>query len=738
MATAVWAEDPELLDAFRAEVRDRVGALQAGLLALEGAAHPRQLVRGLFRDAHTVKGSARVLGLDGVLRVAHGLEDLLGLLREGRLEVRPGLVDLLLCACDVIARALPGGDLDGPALDPVVDALAAVAGGAPVAVPPLPPLPGPPAPPLLAVPAQAPAAAPVHDGALPPVAGRPPAESVRVSAEKVHGLLQAVGEAGLEARRVEQATGALLALARDSSVRASAVRQAAAAAGTALPPELTAALDRLTGAGAQVEGAVRGLRELVEDSAGGMAAVRDGALGLAMVPVRSAYAPLPRLVREVARSGGREVELVLLGDDVELDKQVLEAVTDALTHLVTNAVDHGCRPPAERRAAGRPERCTVTVRARSGGGTVVLEVADDGDGIDEDAVRARAVALGLLPAGAAASGPALLGLLCTPAFSTSTTVTATSGRGVGLDVVAAAVEGLGGSVEVRSTRGAGTTFVLTLPVTLGVLRCLVARVGGERYALPVTGVVESVSLRPGQGGRVHTVAGAAVLERDGACLPLLDLAAAVGAPAGEPPRAAVVVRSAAGVVAWAVDRLEGEAELVVSDLGPFLGPVAGTAGCTLDADGSVLLLLDLRELAERAARSVPAPRPVPETPPRRPRVLVVEDSVGVRELERVVLEGAGFDVVTAVDGLDGAARLRGEPVDLVLSDVEMPGMDGLELTRTVRRTRGWEDVPVVLMTSRGEDAARQAGLDAGCSAYLLKSEFDQDDLVATVRRMVGG
>jgi CheY-like chemotaxis protein len=237
--------------------------------------------------------------------------------------------------------------------------------------------------------------------------------------------------------------------------------------------------------------------------------------------------------------------------------------------------------------------------------------------------------------------------------------------------------------------------------------------------------------------------------RHGVSVPLLDLGAALGLrrEGAEAPRAALVVRHASGQqLAWAVDRLEGESELVVKDLGPFLGRVPFVAGATIDGDGSVVCLLDLRELADRAvgttAFAVPsAPagkKPAAAAPgAKRARILVVEDSVGVRELERVILEAAGYLVETAVDGLDGASRLRDDPADLVLSDVEMPGMDGFDLTRTIRRTKGWENVPVVIMTSRGEDHARQAGLDAGCSAYLLKNEFDQEQLVSTVRRLVG-
>ncbi|MCW2681752.1 MAG: cheA [Frankiales bacterium] len=746
-----WGDDPELLATFRAEVEERLASLQAGLLTLEDHGNPKKVVGSLFRDAHTVKGSARMLGLQGVLHVSHSMEDLLGALRDGRFAVRRDLVDLLLASCDAIGRALPGGELTDDDLTPVVEALAAAVDGAePATVPVLAA--------KVTVPAQP--VAEVERRVVPrePVVPTPPAppeaivragsDSVRVAASKVYELLDVVGEADLGARRIEQTTTGLLSMAAEQARWAATLRQATLRSASTLPPDVALALHRLVGAGDDLSGAVRGLRELVEGHRGGMALVRDGAMGLAMVPVRRAFSTLPRIVRDVAQATGKDVRLETAGEDVEIDKQVLDGVADALKHLVVNAVDHGCETADVRLAAGKPAEAVVRVTARGVAGTVVLEVADDGFGVDEDRVRSKAVELGLLPADTTLAGSALLELLFAPAFSTASTVTETSGRGVGLDVVRDAVEELGGSVEVRSEPGAGTAFVLTLPVTLGVLRCLLARVGDERYAVPVPGVVESLSLRDAE---VHTLAGAAVVVRHGVSIPLLDLGAALGlsrAP-GDSPGSALVVRHAGGsgsMVAWAVDRLEGESELVVKDLGDFLGRVPAIAGATIDGDGSVVCLLDLRELAERVVGPSPAVGATVVTRSakapvaaggRKPRVLVVEDSVGVRELERVILEGAGYQVETAVDGLDGAARLRDDPADLVLSDVEMPGMDGFDLTRTIRRTKGWENVPVIIMTSRGEDHARQAGLDAGCSAYLLKNEFDQEQLVATVRRLVG-
>ncbi|MDQ1695030.1 MAG: two-component system, chemotaxis family, sensor kinase CheA [Frankiaceae bacterium] len=721
---AGWADDPELLATFRAEVEERVASLSAGLLQLETHPSPRQVVTGMFRDAHTVKGSARMLGLTGVLQVAHRCEDLLGALRDERLPVRRDLIDLLLAACDGIGSALPGLDHPVPEehLQALADALDQAIAGDVVVVPVRPD----------AV-VEAAAASEAEDHALVDHLGQTRADSVRVATGKVYDLLDVVGEAELDARRVERASNSLDALTAEHSRWLRTLRDS-------LPDGVDAdhalALSRLVAVGDRLTTAARDLRELVDDAHGRLALVRDGAMGLAMVPVRRVVAGLPRVVRDVAAATGKDVLLVLAGEDVELDKQVLDGVSDALKHLVVNAVDHGCEDPDDRVALGKPAQATVTVSARAAGGTVVLEVADDGAGIDEAALRLAAIERGVLAPESTLSGHDLLQVLFLPAFSTATEVTETSGRGVGLDVVRSSVESLGGAVDLRTDPGHGTTFTLTLPVTLGVLRCLIARIGDERYALPVPGIVESISLKDAE---VHALAGSPVVVRHGITVPLLDLGAALGVTSGREARAAVVVRHGDRQVAWAVDRLDGERELVVKDLGTFLGRPPLVSGATIDGDGSVICLVDLRELVGDARPAVvPATESKPEAPVgKRARVLVVEDSVGVRELERVILEGAGYEVITAVDGLDGAARLKDTPADVVVSDVEMPGMDGFNLTRTIRRTRGWEQVPVIIMTSRGSEDDQRAGLEAGASAYLLKTEFDQNQLVETVRRLVG-
>ena len=726
---ADWGNDPELMATFRAEVEDRLTSMSNGLLTLETSPQAKKVIGSLFRDAHTVKGSARMLGLDVVVAVAHHMEDLLGALKDGRFGVRRDLIDLLLAAGDAVGRSLPGAP--SPAapehLDALVAALqAALNGDDPVVVP---------------VPEreeQSPAASGADDEPDFP-RGPDGNESIRIIASKVYDLIDVVGEAALGARRVEDTTALLATLVNDHARWTKLLRKAAVSGETKLPEPVELAVGRLLALGDQIQAATGQMREHVETHTGRVDQVRDGAMGLAMVPLQRVLAGFPRLVREVAGATDKDVRLEIIGEDVELDKQVLDGIADALKHLVTNAVDHGCDTALERIAAGKPAQATVRVSARAAGGHIVIEVAEDGRGIDEDAVRTAAIERGLLPSSSGVAGAPLLALLFEPAFSTRKEVTATSGRGVGLDVVKEAVDDLGGTVTISTKLGAGTTFTLQLPVTLGVMRCLVTRLGSERFAIPVNGVVETLSLK---STPVGNLAGVPVIRRHGATLPLLDLGVALDVPGDRISNTALIVRIGDRQVAWAVDRMEGELELVVKDLGSYLRRIPGISGATIAGDGSVMLLLDLRDIAERTiggvrqqVASVPMLGAGAKT--KKARVLIVEDSIGVRELERVILEGAGYQVETAIDGLDGASRLRSEVADLVVSDVEMPGMDGFTLTRTIRRTRGWENVPVILMTSRNDDADKRAGLEAGASAYLFKQDFDQHELIETVRRLIG-
>ncbi len=437
-----------------------------------------------MRDAHTVKGSARMIGLVDLVELSHRSEDLLLRLRDGRLAVRADLVDLLLVAADALQRSVPGTDraIAPAARAEILTALdSALAGVNPVAVPRLHTAVAP-------APTGADADTDAEDAGWSGATARA-GDHVRVPTRRVHGLLDVVGEAELEVRRIERQVQDASGMLGEHQRLVRDLRQALLHG--AGPGEVSDSVTAMVAVADRLQMAARDLRSRTEDATQRLARVRDGAMGLAMVPVRRVVAGFPALVREVATATGKDVELVTVGADVELDVRVLDGVADALRHLVTNAVDHGCEAPEERVVAGKRRRATVTVSARQAGSTVVLEVADDGAGIDDQALLATAIRHGLLAAGSTVSGPALHRVLFEPGFSTRSQVTETSGRGVGLDIVRTAVEGLGGSVDVVNEVGTGTRFVLTLPVTLGVVRCLVVRLGSERYAVPLGGVLET-------------------------------------------------------------------------------------------------------------------------------------------------------------------------------------------------------------------------------------------------------
>ena len=393
-----WSRNPELLVTFGAEVDERIASMRDGLLTLEGHPAQRQVLDSLMRDAHTVKGSARLIGMVDLVGLAHRAEDLLDRMRDQRIAVRTDLVDLLLVTADALQRSVPGTERPVAPADraEVLAALdAALAGADPVVVPRL----------LAVVTVDPLEDADTGDDLAGPGSSSRAGDHVRVPTRRVHGLLDVVGEAELEVRGIErqiQQTTALLVEHQElvRGLRQSLLRGAGPSEVSDTATAMVAVADRLAAA-------TRDLRARSEDATARLARVRDGAMGLAMVPVRRVVAGFPALVREIATATGKDVALETLGADVELDVRVLDGVADALRHLVTNAVDHGCEPPEDRLHAGKSRRATVTVSARQAGSTVVVEVADDGWGIDDDALRSAAVRRGLLPEDSTATGTAL-------------------------------------------------------------------------------------------------------------------------------------------------------------------------------------------------------------------------------------------------------------------------------------------------------------------------------------------
>lgn len=481
-------------------------------------------------------------------------------------------------------------------------------------------------------------------------------------------------------------------------------------------------------------GSLGHLRALTDD-------LQDDVKRLRMLPFGSVADGFGRVVRDLARSLGKEARLILSGADTELDRHVLDSIKDSLLHLLRNALDHGIEHPSARQRAGKPTTGSVAMGAYQRGGTVVIEVEDDGAGLDPHVIRRAASEHHLVPASDLAALPdsEVLRLIFQPGFSTSEHVSQVSGRGVGLDVVARTAERLGGRVEVHATPGRGTLFQITLPLTLATARALLFEAGEGLYAMHTSAVERVVRV-----DQLRHVGGRLMLEYEGAAVPVAILAELLGARAGtgtgEPGAARTIVIVGVGVqrVGLMIDQVVGEQEIVVKPLGYPLRRVRFVSGATILGSGRVVPILNVADLTRAAARAATPSfeSRLPAAEPRRLRVLVADDSLTTRTLERYILEAAGYEVALAGDGLEALALLDERECDVLVSDVDMPNLDGVALTAQLRQVPRFRELPIILVTSLASDDDRARGLEAGADAYMVKSSFDQDQLLRTIQELV--
>jgi two-component system chemotaxis sensor kinase CheA len=464
---------------------------------------------------------------------------------------------------------------------------------------------------------------------------------------------------------------------------------------------------------------------------------RDDLRDLRMVPASQVLEPLRRTVREVGARLNKEVALDLVGGDVRLDRRILDALKDPLLHLVRNAIDHGLESTAERRAVGKPDEGRLSVRVEPRGTRIALVVEDDGAGLSPARVRATAVRRGLLTAEAAEklSDAQAARLVFQPGFSTREQVTATSGRGVGLDVVQATAQRLQGSVDVDFTAGRGTRFTVDLPLTLAAALGLLVRTGTTVSAIPSDSVKRVLRLAPADVG---TVAGRVVARVDGEQLTFLPLAESIGLPrlplaldSGKLQTAALLSVGDERVL-FAIDEVVGQQEIVVRSLGRHVASVRHLAGAAVLDDGRVVPVLNATELV-RAAR--PETR---STAPQgtRPRILVCDDALTTRFAMKSLLEIAGYPVVTAADGEEAWGVLERSPCQLVVSDWQMPRLDGVGLARRIKSHPTLHRTPIILVTSLDSPEDRAAGLEAGADGYLVKREVERGKLLELVRQLL--
>ena len=706
---------------FATELDDSHRQLVSDALALEREPSDAELQRSVFRIMHTLKGAARAAGVPAIESLCHAMESELARTKASGSALTSGQLSLLLAIADAFSDAAQQLKRGEKVADASVAALmhrlsgrgtGAITGNATVRTVKR-PEPQPPRAPK-AAPAPEPQAEPDPTPEVVPSTELRISDTddqVRIGVASLDGLLAVTGEVLRLAARMEDQPAALARSITEIE-----------------DPTMRTAMTHLA---RRFDSDVRVLHVL-------SSRLIESVRRLRQRPFADIVEALPRAVRDVSVSVGKPAALVIEGGELEADRPVLEMLREPLLHLVRNAVDHGLESPAKRAAAGKEPEGTVRVKASMRADRLRVTVSDDGGGLNIDALRKRLSSLGMA---VPSNVNELAQMVFSEGFTTRENVTEISGRGVGLGIVQTAVESVGGTVDVSWKPGAGTTFIMEVPVTVAVLRAVIVDVGGHPIAIP-TAYVERVTRI--ERDEIRTIDGASVLPDEEGPIPFVSLAGRLGAPFRDDPPSdgsVVALRLAAGsrrLISVVRDVLD-EREIVMHAL-----DIAGggrrsfLAGATLLPEGNVALVLDVpallsnRSAAAGGSLSFPAARTV-----TRRRILVVDDSITTRSLEESVLGASGYDVKTAVDGAQAWEILQSGSWDLVVSDIEMPRMDGVELCRRIREQKRIQSLPVILVTSLDKPEDRMRGLEAGADAYITKSSFDQDTLLDTIRQLIG-
>ncbi|MDT3310781.1 hybrid sensor histidine kinase/response regulator [Pseudomonas sp. rhizo66] len=752
--------DASLLELFSLEAEAQTQVLSAGLLALERNPTQADQLESCMRAAHSLKGAARIVGIDSGVSVAHVMEDCLVSAQEGRLLLRPEHIDALLQGTDLLMRIATPANAPQPSdieayvalmaslLDPSTPPAAFVS-------PPMAELQ------LEAPPVFEPAPAPIIET---PVEASEPAPRkskrtteggervLRVTAERLNSLLDLSSKSLVETQRLKPHLATMQRLKRMQNNGLRALENLNVHLKEhALSLEALEALEdarRLLAESQQLLSEKNAeLDEFAWQASQRAQVLYDTALACRMRPFADVLTGQVRMVRDLGRSLGKQVRLEIEGEKTQVDRDVLEKLEAPLTHLLRNAVDHGIETPEQRLLKGKPEEGLIRLRASHQAGLLVLELSDDGNGVDLEKVRRSIVERQLSPAETAAqlSEEELLTFLFLPGFSLRDTVTEVSGRGVGLDAVQHMVRQLRGAVVLEQTAGEGSRFHLEVPLTLSVVRSLVVEVGEEAYAFPLAHIERMCDLAPED---IVQVEGRQHFWHEGQHVGLVAASQLLNRPAsqnsGETLKV-VVIRERDAVYGVAVERFIGERTLVVLPLDERLGKVQDiSAGALLD-DGSVVLIVDVEDMLRsvdkllntgRLERIARHGNQAAEA--ARKRVLVVDDSLTVRELQRKLLLNRGYDVAVAVDGMDGWNALRSEDFDLLITDIDMPRMDGIELVTLLRRDNRLQSLPVMVVSYKDREEDRRRGLDAGADYYLAKASFHDDALLDAVVELIGG
>lgn len=743
----------KLLPKFRETTADRIEKIQGGLLDLEKGTGGTDNVQELARELHTLKGESRIMGFVAISQVVHAAEDLLKVVVA---KPTSEAIDALLKTCDAIPPMVDAPVDGGPEAKAIVERLRALV-GEPAAGPaaPKPPV-RTPAPESAPAAAERPAPAARRPGGDPPAvtpaprpASRPAtrltaepraaaATSIRIDVDRLDEIAALAGDVVVEGERAIRRTKDLNALF---------------ARWNRFSDRVIGLFERMRHDGMErvlrtLEGDVHLLRSdtfrfartqteasSFSQSQFGLLTERVGSARL--IPLSGIFAGFPRAVRDMGREQGKEVECLVRGGETGVDKAILLSLNDPLVHLIRNCVDHGIETPEERLAQGKPRVGKVLINARVDGDLLAVTVEDDGRGIDPARVRTAALRKGMVGEAQAAglSQRAAMDLIFQPGFSTREQAGETSGRGVGLDVVRKRVTGLGGSVTVESVVGKGSLFSLRMPQSLSLMKVLLLKIDDDVYGVPAIDVDSVGRLDPKD---ITEVAGIRAVRYRNRLMPVVALGPLLslnGGPRTPRPIVAYIVHGSEGAAA-VVDGMFGEREVAVKAPGAFLKGMRFVTGAAALEDGRVALLLSTSDIVQ-AARKLASPALSRGRERRRLRVLLVDDSAIAREAEAALIRSLGHEVDEAVDGEDGWKKLQSGAYHLLCTDVQMPVLDGIDLTRRVKATPRFLKLPIVILSSLSAPEERRRGVDAGADAYIVKGELDAENLAATFERLCG-
>ncbi len=727
---------------FTQEARELIQKLNEGLVALEKSPHnhDNDILKNILRAAHTLKGSSNILRFHRVTKVSHKMEELLTGIQDGQIPLNASRLDVLFKSVDLLEQcveAIIAHTEDAVDVTTICHTLDNAARGGDLSDGSSPP-------PRIDYPRSEPSSAsPQSDVVEPREAALHVADTIRVGVDKLDNAIRLLGEVAVSHRKSVHTLGGLKELqrlARAHVKQLSHFLQEEHSSHTRHNTK-TSLLQRSLLMLQGIETAFKEQRDEVASMDIVLSELREGVLNMRMLPLSVIFDTFPRAVRDMSRHFHKHIDLHITGEETILDKKIIEKLNSPLIHILRNSIDHGIESPEERLAQGKPQNGRIDICASQKSGHITINIADDGKGLQLEKLKQRAIQRGILSEEEAQTlgEVELTNLVFLPRVSTSEMITDISGRGIGMDIVKVNIELLKGSVTLATTPGKGTSCTLTLPVTLSTIRSLLISSRHTVFAIPINAIEETLQVSPHD--YIQVVGQNAVRLRN-QIIYIVELGDILGLQ-GAPPRHTehrflLIARIQGKRIGLMVDDILDEQDMVVKQLPAHIRKAKMIAGVTISSQNAIILILHIPEILERIKGLTKDlhDSPVPGEDEKLPRILVVDDSVNTGEIEKRILETSGYRVDVACDGVDALEKLEQTAYDLIITDVEMPGMDGFTLTERLRHTPKYRDIPIVIVTSLERESDKKRGLQVGANAYITKDHFEERSLLETVESLL--